>query len=157
MTSSLTNQRTYLQVATSNLVKRKQLIQELSDFGITSSYDEFLLFKDSAACTAREKGYQNVKSAAENEKLIQGIADNFDCHISSPNGLKQTHSMAVIVIQEKLLTATESFSSNHIRRKINKDLQTQSIPEPTIHRYKGPVKPPMPKKMLYLMCNLFGY
>ena len=51
-----------------------------------------------------KKGYQNVKSATENEKLIQGIADNFDCHMSSPNG--QTHSMAVIVTQEQLLTKT---------------------------------------------------
>ena len=88
VTSSLTNQRTNLQVAMSNLYKRKHFIQELSDFGIKSSYDEFLLLKDSAACKAMEKGYQNVKSAAENENLIQAIADNFDCNISSPNGLK---------------------------------------------------------------------
>ena len=146
VTSSLTNQRTDLQVSMSNLANRKHLIKELSDFGITSSDDEFLLFEDSAACTAMEKGDQNFKTAAENEKLIQAIADNFDCNISSPNGLKQTHSMVVIVTQEQLLNATQSFSASHIRRKTKKDIQAQSFPEPVVHRYKGPVKPPIPKK-----------
>ena len=27
--------------------------------------------------------------------LVQAVADNFDCNISSMNGLKQTHSLAI--------------------------------------------------------------
>ena len=42
--SVLTKQRTDLQVALSNFVKKKHLIKELSQFGITYSYNEYLLF-----------------------------------------------------------------------------------------------------------------
>ena len=31
--------------------------------------------------------------------LIQGISDNFDAHLSTQNGLKQTHSLATIITQ----------------------------------------------------------
>ena len=112
-------------------MKKKFLIQELSQFGVTSSYDEFLLFKDSAAYAAMKRGYQDVKSSEENHKLIQGIADNFDCSISSPSGLKQTHSMAVIMTQEHLsahITPASTFTSS-IERKTRKDLKAHVFPQ----------------------------
>ena len=80
-----------MQVALLNFVKKKHLIKELSQFGITSSYDECLLFKGSAAYATMERGYQKVRSARKNHMLIQGVADNF------PNELKQSLSMAGIM------------------------------------------------------------
>ena len=41
--------------------------------------------------------------------LIQVISDNFDCDVSTPNGLKQTHALATIVCtkDENTLENTE--------------------------------------------------
>jgi hypothetical protein len=145
ITSSITNQRTDLQIALSNFVKRKQLIVELAKFGVTSSYDKFLLFKGSAAYSTMEKNDYNVKSSPDNSKLIQGVSDNFDCSISSPNGLKQTHSMAIIMTQEKTSAVKAEKGLASIRRKTKKELQSVVFPQPAIHRYKGPANPPMPQ------------
>ena len=91
-----------MQVALSNFVNKKHLIKELSQFGITSFYNEYLLFRGSASYAAMEHGYQKVRSATENHKLIHGSADNFECSISSPNGLKKTHNMAVKMTEERI-------------------------------------------------------
>ena len=51
VTQSLTKQSTDFQVDMSNFFKCKQLIEELHHFDVvTTTYDEFLLFKGSAAC-----------------------------------------------------------------------------------------------------------
>ena len=123
VTSAITKRKTALLVALANLVKRKHLIHELSLFGVTSSYDEFLLFKGSAADSAMENGFQKIKSGLENQKLIQVVADNFDSQIYSPNALKQTHSMAVILTQEQISTELPDFNPVSIPLKSKKDLQ----------------------------------
>ena len=63
-----------------------------------------MLFKGSTAYAAIEHEYQKVRSTRENHKLVQSVADNFDCSISTRNGSKQTHSMAVIMAQEHIST-----------------------------------------------------
>ena len=92
ITQATSKQRTDLQVALSNFVKRKHLIEELHHFGITSTYDEFLLFKGSAAYAATENSQRGCATTEDNQRLVQGISDNFACNISSQNDLKQTHS-----------------------------------------------------------------
>ena len=88
-------QRTDLQAPPSNFVKRKHLIEELYYFGITSTYDEFLLIKGYAAYAAMENSQRGCATTEDNQKLVQDISDNFDCNILPQNGVKQTHSMAV--------------------------------------------------------------
>ena len=44
VTQSLAKQRTDSQVVVSNLIKRKQLVEELHHFGMSTTYEEFLLF-----------------------------------------------------------------------------------------------------------------
>ena len=44
VTQSLTKKRTDFQVAMPN-IKRGHLVEELNHFGVTTTYDEFLLFK----------------------------------------------------------------------------------------------------------------
>ena len=90
ITQAISKQRTDLQVALSNFVKRKHLIEELHHFGITSTYDEFLLFKGSAAYAATENSQTGCATTEDNHRLVQGISDNFACNISSQNDLKQT-------------------------------------------------------------------
>ena len=58
----------------SNFIKRKQLIEELHHFGVTTTYDEFLLFKGSAACAETDKDHKRCKSNDGNNKLIQSVS-----------------------------------------------------------------------------------
>ena len=115
-------------------------------FLVACSYDEFRLFKGSAAYAATETGQQTCLTTRGNRKLIQGISDNFDCSIASPNGLKQTHSMAIIMTQEHVSTARESNQSKEICHKTRKELQSLQAYAVPVHRYKGPSKPVMPAK-----------
>ena len=52
VTSMVTNRPTSLQIALGILVRQKLLIEQLYDFGVTSSYDKILRFKASAAHSA---------------------------------------------------------------------------------------------------------
>lgn len=101
-----------LQIVLSNFLKKKLLIKEPSQLGATSSYNEYSLFKGSAAYAATEHGHQKMRSARENQKLIEGLTKKFDCSISSRNELKQTHNMAVIMTKEHILT-----NMSDLRRK----------------------------------------
>ena len=67
---------------------------------MTTTYDEFLLFKGLAAWDETDKDKKWCKSSHGNNKLIQDVSDHFDCKMSSQNELKQTHSMVVILTQE---------------------------------------------------------
>ena len=53
-TSIVTNRPTSLQIALGVLVRHRSLIEQLYDFGVTSSYDEILRFKASVAHAAAE-------------------------------------------------------------------------------------------------------
>ena len=72
-----------LQVALGLLVQEKRLIQHLHEYGVTATYDEVRRYKISAA--AANKTQTRLGST---KGLIQGISDdNFDAHLSTPNGL----------------------------------------------------------------------
>ena len=66
---------------------------------------------------AMKHGYQKVRFARQNYKLIQGVADNFECLIPSPNGLKQTYSMGVIMTQGHTSTDMPDSDPDYISRK----------------------------------------
>ena len=135
---SLSKQRTDFQVAMSNFIKRKQLIEELHHFCVTTTYDEFLLFKVSAACAETDKDHKQCKSNDSSNKLIQ---DNFDCKIPSQNGLKQTHSMAVIMRQEHETAEKPLRTFEFIRRKTKTELSSLSSEDFPGQRYQGPKNP----------------
>ena len=58
---------------------------------MTSAYHEIRIFKISAAAHEDSEKPKVVKH------LIQVISDNFNCDVSTPNGIKQTHALATIV------------------------------------------------------------
>ena len=74
---------------------------DLSQFGVVSSYDELVRFRASAAFRAsRGNDQTNIQSLRHySTGLVQAVADNCDCNISSMNGPKQTHSMALMMLQ----------------------------------------------------------
>ena len=112
---------------------------------MTTTYDEFLLFKGSAACVETDKDHKRCNSNDGNNKLIQVVSDNFDCKMCSQNGVKQTHSVVVIMTQvhetvEKPLRAFE-----FIRRKTKTELSSLPSENFPIQRYQGQKNPSMPK------------
>ena len=89
MTSVLKSQATTLQITLGMLLR---------DYRVTCSYDKLLCFKKSAAVAAAvDPSQQGISDARQG--LIQVVADNFDCDISSPNGKLSTHSLAMIITQ----------------------------------------------------------
>ena len=68
--------------------------------GITSSYDEVLHFKSSAAhAVAKSKEKLRIHTGAAG--LVQVVADNFDAGISSQNGTKATRALAILLTQSQ--------------------------------------------------------
>ena len=53
--------------------------------------------------------------------LVQTIADNFDANIASPNGLKSTHSLALLVTQLQEERGDMTTSNNTRIRRLPKD------------------------------------
>ena len=88
---------TLLQIAISVLLGERHLIEHLYEYGITCSYTEFLRFRTSAASNQNDN---ILDSLPKNGGQVQAIADNYDRTISSPNGLKQTHELAMIITQQ---------------------------------------------------------
>ena len=69
---------------------------------MTCSYDEMLRFKASAASAAAGDVNRNLGAITDSkEGLIQAVADNYDANISSQNGLKSTHALALLLTQKK--------------------------------------------------------
>ena len=104
---AVTNKPTLLQIALGVVIRKKMNIELLHDLGITSSYDEVLRFK-SLAAHAASKDIGKLGISSENAGLVQVVADNFDANISSANGIKSTHALALIVTQPQPDSQTTS-------------------------------------------------
>jgi hypothetical protein len=80
------------------LLRDKSLIDQFRDFGITCTYDEVLRFKTSDdSAVSKKSELRGILSS--DDGLIQAVADNFDGNISSPNGLRFTHALALLITQ----------------------------------------------------------
>ena len=99
MVSSLvTNNPSSLQIALAVFLRERHLINTFYKYGVTCSYDEALRFRGSAASAASQdvslRGISNTSKG-----FIQAVVDNFDTNISSPNGLRSTHTLALLLVQ----------------------------------------------------------
>ena len=139
ITSKVTSRVTMLQVAIGLLVHEKILIQDLYDYGVTSSYDEIRRFKISAAVSEKNRS-TNFDSALG---LVQGSSDNFDVSLSTQNGLKQTHSLATIITQ---YGGHEDKGREKITRLKKEELPKVKIQNVELKRFAGEKKPIMPKE-----------
>ena len=97
--SSVCDQATSLQVALGTMLShQRNVIDHFHSFKVTSSYNELRRFRISAAA-AVAKDDQGISQFDSNNGLVQVVADNFDTQISSQNGQKSTHGLAMIVTQ----------------------------------------------------------
>ena len=89
------------------------------------------------------------------DSLIQVVADNFDCNISSQNGLKQTHSLAMTLTQEANPN-DEKIKERTFPRLKNSKLSDDALENVSIEQYHGPKKPEMPYEvsLIYLLFFL---
>ncbi len=74
VTGLVTSKPTMLQVALGVVVREQSTIELLHDFRVTSSYDEVLRFKGSAALAAAND--KDLLGLSNNGELIQAVADN---------------------------------------------------------------------------------
>ena len=139
ITFVMTKRFTRLQLALSVLASNKTLIEHLHEYGITSTYDEFRRFKVSAAAATDASNHKEIDAK---DGLIQIIADNFDAHIHSQNGLKETHSMAPIIAQP---APKSELSKSSISRLKKGEVKTVKLKETTIEYFKGQKNPAMPE------------
>ena len=147
ITSSITNQATTLQIALGILLRDKSLITHFHNFGVSCTYDEVIRFKASAAAAASKQSHLTGLMNCDTG-LVQAVADNFDTNISSPNGIRSTHALALLMTQvQQNTTAIDSNDLNDndcIPRLKKEELKDHVQPCIEIHRYSGPKKPLMP-------------
>ena len=73
------------------------------------------------------------------------MADNFDANISSANGLKSTHALAILLTQPQPDEHIIQQDSSTIKRLKKVEMSENILPDIPIHEYEGPKKPEMPK------------
>ena len=144
ITSRIQNQFTDLLLDLGIMVKKKATVQHLYDYGVVCSYDELIRFRTCAAARANQEKSNGVLRHCSTG-LVQAISDNFDCNISSVNGQKQTHSLALIMVQ----SGKEDIGSDNgetIPRLKKGSLKAADFKDVQIEKYEGPKKPTMPDK-----------
>ena len=108
---------------------------------LTCSYDEMLRFKASAASAAAGDVNSNLRVITDSkEGLIQAVADNYDANISSQNGLKSTHALALLLTQEKESVGEDQNCRETIKRISKEDMKKPVVSDVDIKRYHGPKK-----------------
>ena len=143
ITNIVTNQSTTLQIALAVVINRKSLIEQLYNFRVTCSYVEVLRFKSSAAVAAvKDTNIRGMDNSSNG--LVQVVSDNFDATISSQNGLRSTHSLAMLLAFPQ--TKNPAAITSGIRRLTVNEMKQPVAEDVPIERYSGPKKPQMPTK-----------
>ena len=147
ITTQLTKVPCPLQVTLGTLIRGKELIQQLNKFGVVCSYDEVLRFRKSAATASKQVGSRGlVHTSQTGAGLVQVVVDNFDANISSQNGLRSTHALAVLLTQTATCdTENSGLLPDTIPRIRKEDMTAQVDCDVPVHRYNGPKRPDMPQ------------
>lgn len=143
VTCAVTNKPTLLQIAVGVVIREKMNIELLYNLGVTSSYDEVLRFKSSAAHAA-SKDMENLGISADNTGLVQVVADNFDANISSANGVKSTHALALLLTQPQPDCQSPTQEKPTIRRIKKLEMSDEVTDDIPVQEYNGPKNPDMP-------------
>ena len=59
------------------MIRKKEIVECLYEYGIMCSYDELKRFRFEVTCDARERVHQNILKPHTN-RVVQTVADNFD-------------------------------------------------------------------------------
>ena len=141
----VTKRHTKLQLSLGILVREKKLIEHLHEYGITSTYQEVRRFKISAAVAGENQTTDAKLNSTDG--LIQAISDNFDAHIHSQNGLKETHVLATIITQP--VTSIKVAHRNPIPRLKQEQLKSVKLQDAELKFFTGQKNPPMPRAFSY--------
>ena len=155
ITSIITMKPTMLQVGLGLVANHKPIIEHIHEYRVTSTYHEVRRFKMSSPVSNTESS--GLAGFDAKNGLIQVISENFDAHIHTRNGLKQTNGMAIIATQS-YSTPSAFLRSPHDRPLIQRLAQEKtkyvSFKEVQMQFFKGPKKPPMPKASQQFKCCL---
>ena len=144
----MSGRATCLQISLGVLLNQKcKLVDQFHDFGVTSSYNELRRFKISCASTMANSPRLGLFDSKKG--LVQVVADNYDTEISSQNGQKSTHGLAMIITQAgqpKPESANDIPEIPTIKRLKWDQTKTSSLTlgEVNVQRYHGSKKPEMP-------------
>ena len=141
VTKFVRKQYTPLLIDLAVMVRKKDIVNHLHEYGIVCSYDELKKLRSSAVYHG-SKGITQSVLLHHSKGFIQAVADNFDCNISSMNGLKQTHSLAMMMLQAGDENGEEQCQ---IDRLTSAEIKDNELPDVNFVQYKGPKKPEMPK------------
>lgn len=129
------------------VAREKSVIELLYDFGVTSSYDEILRFKASAAHAASQS-WELTGISNSDVGLVQTVADNFDANISSQKGLQSTHALAILLTQVQQYQSHSCKDTSNTMKRLKKDeMKHDILPDVPIQQYRGPQKPDMPANL----------
>ena len=143
VTAMVTKRFTSLQLSLDILARDKKLIEHLHDYGIPSTYQEVRRFKISAAVASGNETTETQFNSSDGR--IQVISDNFDAHIHSQNGLKETHSLAAA----QPATTINTSKRKPIPRLKQEQLKSVRFKETDMKYFKGQKNPPMPQSFCY--------
>ncbi len=147
VTSAILNQPTQLQLCIGLMLRdSKETVKMMHDFGVACHYEELRRFRKSVAMAASYRASLSGVYDAQ-EGLIQFVADNFDQEISSQNGKKSTHSLAMIMTQAEKDVQTDSIQT--VPRLSNADMKKPITYDLDVVSYTGPKKPDMPQSAAY--------
>ena len=138
VTANVTNRPTHLQIALGIHVREKSKIETMHDFGVTCLYSEVLRFKASAVAQDLHSNLRAITDAKHG--LIQAVADNFDANISSQNGLRSTHALALLLTQENKTVDHTQSTKGSMKRIKKEDMKKQVTFDLDIKHYHGPKK-----------------
>ena len=113
-----------------------------------------LPFKASEAATATKEINSSVNPITdERHGLIQAVADNVDANISSQNGLISTHTLALLLTQQKPPGLKSNHPETFIRIK-KEEMKKELISNLEIQRYLGKKNPEMPVEFHFVHCQV---
>ena len=107
-----------------------------------------LRFKASAATAAANAECVNINLRSISDSsvgLIQSVGDNFDANISSQNGIRSTHALALLHTQQQKNVDDTDSSGSTVRRIRKDEMKKQVVSDVEVQRYRGPKKPDMPE------------
>ena len=123
------------------MVNKKELFEHLHEYSVVCSYDELKRFRGSAAFHASHTLITTLKDHSAG--FVQAVADNFDCKISSMNGLRQTYSLALMMVQAGE-EGDNPYDSTFPRKKIQ-SMRDEDLEGVDFKHYTGSKKPEMPE------------
>ena len=128
----------------------RELISLLHQYGYVCTYDEVQRFRTSVAKYTGERDYTS-RGLRKNGKIIASWCDNYDLQVNTPNGQRETHSMAIEWRQQ--VPGNNDFDSiegeplviPRLSKEEAKFVQINELAPVKMICYQGPKKPQPPK------------